>query len=127
VNTRKRAILFFMAGLGLTIGGTYVTNHIGTIFEGQQWSFQVIAGLGIGATPVIIGVFIMVVTVISVVADFRLEQLKALTLPSPKERGFSDYAQADASRWRLRGLPDPIHSSGLDFPRKPNFRNHPQY
>jgi len=47
-----------------------------------------------------------------------------LTLPSPKERGFSDYAQADASRWCLRGLPDPIHSSGLDFPRKPNFRNH---
>jgi len=30
-----------------------------------------------------------------------------LTLPSPKGRGFSGYAQPIGSRYRLTGLPDP--------------------
>lgn len=57
---KRQGVLLFMAGLALVIGGVYVIDHIDTLLAGHQWAFKVLAGLGMGAFPLIIGVFIMV-------------------------------------------------------------------
>lgn len=77
MNMRRRILLLLIAGLALIIGGAYAVDHIDAIFAGQSQSAKLLAGLGIGALPFIIGVFIMVSVVIFVIDELREKRRSA--------------------------------------------------
>jgi len=73
-NTTRKVVLF-TTGLALTIGGIYAIDHIDTILGNHRWTFQILAGLGIGAVPLIIGVFLM--TIVGLVAYHDHKHIEA--------------------------------------------------
>ena len=65
MNLRRR-LLLFAVGAGLGVWGTYAIDHIDVILVGQRWSVTFLAGLAIGAFPLILGAVLMAGVIVDV-------------------------------------------------------------